>query len=152
MILDVLGNAPMYYGLNGGFAKAFEFLSRGDLGELELGKHEIDGDRVFAVVDEAQGRSKEGALMETHRKYIDVQLILEGTDEMGWKPISQCTQPADEYNAEGDAQMFADAPDVWTPVQAGMFAIFFPEDAHLPLVSDGRIRKVIAKVAVDQSV
>ena len=151
MILDVFENAHRYLALNNGFAKAFEFLMRPQLNELPVGKHEIDGDRVYAVVDKNPGRKKEEALLETHEKYIDIQLVLAGTDEMGWKPKSSCKQPSQEYDQETDIQFFTDDPDVWLPVKPGMFAIFFPEDAHMPLISSGQLHKVIAKVAVSES-
>jgi beta-galactosidase beta subunit len=48
-------------------------------------------------------------------------------------------------------QFFTDPPEAWLPVHNGTFAIFFPEDAHLPLISPGQIHKVVVKVAVNQS-
>ncbi|MCE5212674.1 MAG: YhcH/YjgK/YiaL family protein, partial [Deltaproteobacteria bacterium] len=94
------------------------------------------------------GRRKEDALLETHEKYIDIQLILAGTDEMGWKPGSLCKKPSGEYDQKNDEQVFTDEPDAWISTQSGSFVIFFPEDAHMPLISSGRIHKVVVKVAV----
>lgn len=150
MILDVLENAQRYVALNKGFAAAFEFLMRPDLNELPVGTYRIDGDRVYAMVAKDPGRRREDALLETHERYIDIQLVLAGTDDMGWKPKSSCSRPTAEYNPESDAQLFADEPDAWLSTAAGAFAIFFPEDAHMPLISSGIPHKVIAKVAVDQ--
>ena len=150
MILDVLENANRYLPLNHGFAKAFEFLMRSDLQELSVGRYEIDGDRVYAMVAKEPGRRKEDALLEIHEKYIDIQLVLAGTDDMGWKHKSSCKHPAGEYDPEDDIQFFADKPDAWLATASGAFAIFFPEDAHLPLVSSGDIHKVVVKVATRQ--
>lgn len=147
MILDVLENARRYCALNEGFAKAFEFLERPDLQKLPEGKYEIDGDRIYAMVSKEPGRKKEDALLETHEKYIDIQLILAGTDTMGWKPKSLCKQPTQEYDQKSDIQFFADKPDAWLATESGAFAIFFPEDAHMPLISPEQIHKVIVKVA-----
>ena len=146
MILDILENAHRYVALNRGFAKAFEFLLRSDLKELPVGKYEIDSDRIFAMVSKEPGRRKEDALLETHRKYIDIQLVLAGTDTMGWKPLSLCNKPAREYDQNADIQFFADTPDAWLATESGAFAIFFPEDAHMPLISPGQIHKVVVKV------
>ena len=148
MILDVLENAHRYLALHKGFAKAFDFLLRPDLKELPAGKYEIDADRVYAIVSKEHGRRKEDALLETHEKYIDIQLVLEGTDDMGWKPKSLCKKPAGKYDQKNDEQIFMDEPDAWISVQSGAFAIFFPEDAHMPLISSGQIHKVVVKVAV----
>ena len=150
MILDVLENAHRYLTLNNGFGKAFEFLMRSGLKELPVGKYEIDRERVYATVARDPGRKKEDALLETHKKYIDIQLILAGTDTMGWKPKSSCRHPSGEYNQEADIQFFADGPDAWLSTGSGAFAIFFPEDAHMPLISSGQIHKVVVKVAVNQ--
>jgi YhcH/YjgK/YiaL family protein len=148
MILDVLENAYRYLALNKGFAKAIEFLLRPDLKELPVGKYEIDSDRVYATLSKDPGRKKEDALLETHEKYIDIQLVLAGTDDMGWKPRSSCKQPSGEYDQTRDMQFFADEPEAWLSTKSGSFAIFFPEDAHMPLISSGQLHKVVVKVAV----
>lgn len=149
MILDILENGRLYAGLHGGFAQAFQFLSRTDLTHLELGRHEIDGDKVYALVAREPGRKKKDAELEVHEKYIDIQLVLEGTDEMGWRPKSSCTQPSCDYDPEKDFQLFADEPDAWIRTKPGVFAIFFPEDAHMPLISSGELHKVVVKVEME---
>jgi len=148
MILDILENAHRYIALHEGFAEAFDFLLRPDLKELPVGKYEIDGESVYAMVSKNTGRRKEDALLETHEKYIDIQLVLAGTDNMGWKSKSLCKQPFGEYDQKNDEQLFADKPYAWISTVSGAFAIFFPEDAHIPLISSGQIHKVVVKVAV----
>ena len=150
MILDVLENAHRYLALHNGFAKAFEFLMLSDLKELPVDKYEIDGERVYGIVSKDPGRKKEDALLETHEKYIDIQLVLAGTDDMGWKPKSSCKHPSAEYDQKTDIQFFTDEPDAWLSTESGAFAIFFPEDAHMPLISLGQIHKVVVKVAANQ--
>lgn len=146
MILDTLENASRYLPVNKWFEKAFEFLLRPDLEDLPVGKYEIAGEHVYAMVSNGPGRKKEDAPLETHSKYIDIQLVLAGTDNMGWKPKSLCRQPKAEYDPESDVQFFSDEPDSWLSTKSGAFAIFFPEDAHMPLISSGRIHKVVVKV------
>jgi biofilm protein TabA len=148
MILDILENGHQYFGLNPGFEKAFQFLVRSDITELPTDRFEIDGDRVYAMVAKDMGRRKEDALLETHQKYIDIQLILAGTDNMGWKPRSSCKQPSGVYDQETDLQFFSDQPDAWLTTKPGAFAIFFPEDAHMPLISPEQLHKVVVKIAV----
>lgn len=148
MILDILENAQHYLALHRGFARAFDFLLRPDLKELPAGKHEIDGENIYAIVAKEPGRRKEDALLETHEKYIDIQLVLAGTDDMGWKPRSLCKHPFGKYDQKTDEQIFTDEPDAWLSAQSGTFVIFFPEDAHMPLISSGRIHKVVVKIAV----
>ena len=147
MIIDVLKNADRYEKMHPGFMEAFAFLCRPDLQDLAVGRHVIEGDRVFAIVAKDPGRNRSEAQLETHEKYIDIQLVLAGHDDMGWRPKSQCLLPAGAYSSEEDIQFFTDSPLIWQPVAAGMFAIFFPEDAHQPLIGEGIIHKVIVKVA-----
>lgn len=147
MILDILENAHRYLAMNKGFAKAVEFLQRPELQGLPVGRYEIDGERVYAMVSKDFGLKKEDTRLETHEKYIDIQLILSGTDDIGWKPKSLCTQPSGEYDPESDLQFFADTPNTWLSIERGEFAIFFPEDAHMPMISSGQIHKVVVKIA-----
>jgi YhcH/YjgK/YiaL family protein len=148
MIYDIIEKSERYATLHDGFAKAFAFLKRSDLRELAADKYAIDGDRVFAMVARDQGRDMDEAQLEVHEKYIDIQMVLDGLDGMGWRPKDLCRQPAGPYDPEEDIGFYADPPAAWLPVGPGMFVIFFPEDAHLPLISSGLIHKVVVKVAV----
>ncbi|MEQ1629045.1 MAG: YhcH/YjgK/YiaL family protein, partial [Gallionella sp.] len=114
-----------------------------DLNALTPGVHQIIDKQLFVIVEEANGRTRAEAKLEAHRKYIDIQLVLEGVDEMGWKALADCHQPLDVHNAERDIRFFADEAATWISTPADHFCIFFPEDAHAPLVSSGPIRKVI---------
>jgi len=147
MILDIIENAHRYVGLHKRFGKAFEFLSRLDLKELAVGRYEIDGERIYAIVAREPGHRKEDEQLETHERYIDIQMILEGIDEMGWKPGSLCKKPFGEYNRTSDYQVFTDEPDAWVTVKSGSFTIFFSEDVHMAMISSRNIHKVVVKVA-----
>jgi YhcH/YjgK/YiaL family protein len=148
MILDRLENAERYVRLNPAFAPAFRFLQRADLGQLAAGRHEVDGDRIYAVVARDKGRRRAEAKLEAHRKYIDIQFVVAGNEEMGWTPLASCGAVSVPYNPQKDIEFFGGDPDVWLPVGPGAFAVFFPDDAHAPLVGTGTIHKVIVKVAV----
>ncbi len=148
MILDILANADRYAPLHPLFPRAFAFLRDTGLNALAPGRYPIEGERLFAIVESAAGRTREQAKLECHRKYIDIQLVLEGIDEMGWKPLCDCREPLADYSAEKDIQFFRDAPASWIATPPGAFCLFFPHDAHAPLVSNGEIRKVILKIAV----
>lgn len=148
MILDVLDNCDAYASLNPHFTKAFAFLRRADLADLAEGRHEVDGDNVYAVVAKGLGRSPEEALIETHDHYIDIQFVLQGSDTMGWKSRKALGPKTDASDPRSDVAFYEDAPTVWTDVTSGMFAIYFPEDAHMPMISEGELHKVIMKVAV----
>jgi biofilm protein TabA len=149
IIINKLQHAERYFNMHPAFEKAFEFLRQKGLAELPAGRHEIDGDRLYCIISKGPGRSRSEAKLEAHRKYIDIQYVIAGTDEMGWKPTADCKVIDTEYDTDKDIMFFKDQPDSWTPVPAGSFVIFFPQDAHAPLVSRGEIHKVVLKVAVE---
>lgn len=149
MITDKLENAAKYYHLHPAFEKAFAFLQQPNLAKLAAGKYIIDGEKLYASIGMNKGRKKSEARLEAHRKYIDIQYVIEGYDEMGWQLTKECKQIDAAYKADGDIEFFKDVPQVWKKVKAGHFAIFFPEDAHAPVVSDKDIYKVVVKVAVE---
>lgn len=148
MILSTLADADRYLNAHPRFASAFAFLRGTDLNSLPPGKHAVQGEEIFAIVEACAGRTREEAKLEYHRRYIDIQLVLEGMDEMGWKPVAECVDPATDYDEARDIRFFNDVPSSWIATPSGAFCIFFPEDAHAPLVSDGHIRKVVMKIAV----
>ncbi|HEX5363866.1 MAG TPA: YhcH/YjgK/YiaL family protein [Gallionella sp.] len=149
MILSSLSQSSRYAALHPLFTRAFDYIRDTDLMALKPGRHDIVGDDLFAIVEQVPGRTREAAQLEAHRRYIDIQLVLEGVDEMGWKPLADCHDPVSEHSAERDIRFFRDEPAAWIATPPGHFCIFFPEDAHAPLVSSSTIRKVIFKVTVN---
>jgi YhcH/YjgK/YiaL family protein len=148
MILDSLTNAERYASWHPGFAAGFAFLARPDLVELETGRYELDGERVFALVNRDPGRGRAGARLEAHRKYIDIQYLVAGSEEIGWRPLETCRQVVEPYSPERDIAFFADEPVAWINLPIGGFMIFYPSDAHAPLASTGENVKAVIKVAV----
>lgn len=148
MILDTLAHADRYCALHPLFARAFGFLRATDLNALAPGKHDVQGEQIFAIVEACPGRTRVEAKLECHRRYIDIQLVLEGVDEMGWKPVAACVDPATDYDDARDIRFFNDAPSSWVATPPGAFCLFFPDDAHAPLVGTDMIRKVVVKIAV----
>ena len=150
ILIDNIEQAANYYEMHPAFEEAFEFLKMSTLAELPVGRHEINGEKLFCLVAKDMGRSRAEAKLEAHRKYIDIQYIISGTDEMGWKPTANCDSIDQSYNIDNDIEFFKDDPQTWTKVPAGSFAIFFPEDAHAPMVDTEEIHKVVLKVLLEQ--
>lgn len=148
MIFSTLSQSSRYAALHPLFPRAFEYIRNTDLHALAPGHYPIAGDDLFAIVEHVPGRARAEAQLECHRRYIDIQLVLEGVDEMGWKPLADCREPVSDHSAEKDIRFFRDAPATWITTPPDHFCIFFPEDTHAPLVGSGHIRKVIFKIAV----
>lgn len=147
MILDALSEARRYVGLHPRFDRAFEFLTRADLAALPPGRQAVDGDLIYGSIEVTEGRSREGARLEAHRRYIDIQYTIDGAEEIGWLPLAACRAPRGAFDPDKDIVFFDDRPTTWLSVAAGRFAIFFPEDAHAPLGGRGLLRKAIVKIA-----
>ncbi len=148
MIFSTISQADRYKDLHPLFPKAFDYIRNTDLDALSPGVHQIVEGKLFAIVEHLAGRTREAAKLECHRKHIDIQYVLSGTDEMGWKTLADCKDPVDEYSEARDIRFFNDVPATWIATPANHFCIFFPEDAHAPLVSEGLIRKIVFKIAV----
>lgn len=152
MIQDTLDNSARYEAMNSRFAKAFAFLRTVD-GTQALGRHEIDGDRCFALVQAYATKPIGSAKFEAHRKYIDVQFLFRGRETILWAPLAAMKGQTMAYDETKEAALWNLVPDV-TPLHlgAGHFVILFPEDAHAPCVEwekSEEVFKVVVKVAVE---
>jgi YhcH/YjgK/YiaL family protein len=148
MILDRSENLRLYVPLHPLVRRVVDFLSAGDVTALPLGRHEIEGRRLFVIRDLAQGKGRSGALLEAHRDYIDIQIALDRPDVIGYSPLACCQRVREPYDAARDIEFFADSPESWITLSPGSFAVFFPTDAHAPLAIQGQIQKAVFKLAV----
>lgn len=136
-------------GLAARLQAAFTYLQQTDLENAEPGKVEIDGDRVFALIQEYQSKPRAQGFWESHRKYLDVQYVVSGVEHMGYANLSQLTMG--EYDAEKDV-LIHEGSGSFVLLPAGMFALMMPEDAHMPGIAVGNphpVKKVVVKVAVE---
>lgn len=150
MIIDTLENSGRYSALSKSLKEAFHFLESTDLKNQKEGTIELNGRNLYCTFSTQHGRKAEEAKLEFHRNYIDIHFTISGNDSIGWKSLKDCKNIEKEYDGEKDFGLFSDLPKMWITVEPGHFAIFFPEDAHAPLVSDGEIHKVVIKIAINE--
>jgi len=148
MVLDTLSSAGQYSSLHPSFASAFAFLRMVDPATLEPGKFTIDGDSVYASVSLGPGKGESEARLEAHRRYIDIQYVVRGDERMGWRHLTDCHHIMVPYETKTDVEFYEDRPATWVDVPPGTFVIFFPSDAHAPMVSADPILKVVVKVRI----
>lgn len=146
MIVDTLSNHDKYTTLNPRFAKAFEYVTSQDFNTLPFGKYEICGKDIFMIWGENELKKPENALLEVHNKYIDIQIIVCGTESFGWAERSSCKVAKSEFDPKNDIMFFDDTPSTYVTLHSGEFIILMPHDAHAPLVGHGSVRKCIVKV------
>ena len=147
MIVDTLENSHLYTPKDTPLAKAMEYLSKTDFSKLAPDRYDIDGDNIYAMVLEYDSRPLEGAEFEAHRDYADVHYVRQGTERMGYMNIKHLTV-TEPYDKEKDCEMLKGDVDIVT-LSDGMFAVVYPEDAHIPcLAVDGPalVKKVVIKI------
>lgn len=148
MIIDRLENPAVITVLPARLKRAVDYLRTTNLTALPVGRHDLDGDRLFALVQEYTTRKPDECVWEAHRMYIDVQYVVRGSERMGYTNIAQARE-REPYDAARDVAFFEPAEDYVT-VREGMLAIFGPEDVHSPSGAVGHpspVRKIIIKVA-----
>jgi YhcH/YjgK/YiaL family protein len=147
MIIDSIQNASKYFSVHPLFQKAFEYIKQTDLVNAADGKSDI-AEGLKAIISNAPGKTAETSLakFECHDKNIDIQLCVNGSETIGWKPREKCVAPNGGYSEEKDVRFFSDTPDMYFQLTNGQFAIFFPEDVHAPRIGEGNIKKLVIKV------
>jgi len=147
MIIDKIKNAHLYKNIGERISKSFDYITQTDLKNLASGKYEIDGENIFALISEYKTKLESEGKLEAHRKYIDVQYVIIGEELMGYSPLGN-QQILDPYKEQNDI-VFYTGDKSFIKVSEGMFAIFFPEDVHMPGIASGRsssVKKLVIKV------
>ncbi len=133
---------------NPNYLNAVKFIEENDLSLLEVGKHVIDGDKLWVNIVDADLRQAEDARLEVHNDYIDIQVPMSGEESFGVKPRRECVDPDGEYDAEKDILFYKDKDWTTVTVKPGEAITFAPDTAHAPLIGIGKIHKAIFKVKV----
>jgi biofilm protein TabA len=152
MICDRIDNSERYDCLGAGVSLALGALREGLFKDAPDGRYEIDGDRVYALVQRYTTRPLEQCKFESHRKYIDVQMVVSGEEAMGHAPIAKLT-PSTAYDETKDFSLYQPF-DGGTRLRlaGGEFAIFYPSDGHMPCLEAGApsaVVKIVVKVRVE---
>ena len=147
MIKDRLENAKIYYGLSERIKKGFDWLINTDFTQIQDGRYEID-ERLYANVQTYN--TKEDALFEAHREYIDIQYILKGEEKIGIVNYNNCKSEI-PYKIEKDIEFLNSADGEWISLKEGEFMILYPQDAHKPSINlheKSKVKKVVVKVGI----
>ena len=147
MIFDKIENLKRYGALLPNIDKVAEFIEKGNY-DFGGGIQHLDGDALYVSPFEGVGKERHEARLEAHRKYIDLQLLISGSEEIGWSPLSLCHQEVAPYSQEKDIVFYKDPVRDFLKLSPGYFAVFFPEDAHAPLVGE-EIQKLVFKFLVE---
>ena len=149
MIIDQLTNASLYDGVHPRLKKAFDFLLENDLQALPVGKYEIEDDKVFVMIQEYETKLIEECRLESHYLYTDIQYVIKGEERMVY--VNKEKTEVVEEQKENDV-MFLNGEGNHLIVEEGHFAVFMPQDAHMPGVcvkQPQAVKKAVVKVLCD---
>lgn len=151
MIYDNLSNIDLYKGLSTDIYTGLLFLQQANA-DIENGTYLLNS-RVKVIVSEYETKKVNGYGYEAHKKYLDIQCILNGQERVSCLPVERLkeTKP---YSEEIDAAFYS--ADIkhqpsYLSLQPGYFAIFFPQDGHMPQLcvdEPQMVKKVVVKVEI----
>lgn len=148
MIIDKIENASLYAGLSNRIDKALNYIRTTDLVNAEIGKYEIEGEHVFALVQEYKSKNPEDAKLESHYKHIDIQYIISGEEMMGLSTLKD--QIPHTVLEEKDVAFYQNNSTPYK-LEEGMFAILFPSDLHCPgmkCTENSNVKKLVVKILI----
>lgn len=146
MILSTLTDSHRTESLHPLFKRFFDYVKTHDLLRAPLGRIDVEGDDLFINNVEASLVEADKQVLEAHREYIDIHVVLQGCERIGWLPLDRCHDIRQAFDAAADCALYADKPASWATLGPGDFAVVFPEDAHAPVVGQGTVRKLIGKI------
>ncbi|MDE3124023.1 MAG: YhcH/YjgK/YiaL family protein [Bacteroidota bacterium] len=152
MIIDYLENLH-YYAFQPHLLQAFSFLQQPELFAIPDGKYEIDGLRIFALVNSYETVLPELEFMESHLKYIDIHYVVSGQELIGHGFLHQQPQQK-QVDVVNDCITYTSYPSFYSKLEAGMFGVFFPNDMHMPGIQNDKkffVKKIVLKVALSNT-
>lgn len=150
MIFDQLDKLKIYRGISKNFDFAIDYLLNNDFSILEDGSYPIDRDKVIVNVMSYWTKPLPEASFEAHRKYIDIQILIQGEEKCHYAPLDALVASG-SFNEEKDIGFYEGSENAAFELKPDNFAIFFPHDAHMPscdLAGRSQVRKIVVKIAV----
>lgn len=149
MIIDEITNAHLYEALGPKIKQAFDYIQLTDLLALEVGEHELDGRSFYVIAQCRTTKAQEQGRWEAHLHHIDLHYILQGTERIGYVPLSR--MEAGEYDATKDFLALSGTGQLLT-LQSGDFMLLWKNEGHMPgIVVDKPVvvKKVVIKIRLD---
>lgn len=148
MIKDNISNAEFYTGLSKGIKEGLEWIKNTDLDNIADGRYDLNGINYANV---QSYNTKDEALFEAHRNYIDIQYVIKGTEMCGISDYCQAKTEI-EYDNQKDIEFLSVNHKDYVTLKEKEFLILFPQDAHQPSMNvDGKcnfVKKVVVKVHI----
>lgn len=148
MILANISDAAHYYALHPQLKVLFNYIASHDLSAAPAGRVTLDGDALFINVSDATLKHPEEQMLEVHRAYIDVHFPLSGDEGIGISPLSALGQSDAPFDEVQDFALYTAPAQNYFTIHPGQFCLVYPHDAHAPILGQGTLRKLIAKIKI----
>ena len=149
MILFPLNELPAYVGLHPGLKCLADYLATHPIWGLSDGRHEVDGSRLYLNVEVGTLVEPRQRRLEVHRRYMDLHLPLSGPEIIGWTPSTDLGTSDEPFDEARDIAFYTQEAQTYVRVMPGQALLLMPGEGHAPLVGSGQMRKVIAKLLVE---
>ena len=135
-----------YKKLHPRFEKAFTALKELAAGNPDIGRYDIDGDNIYAMVQEYETKPSAEKKFEIHKEYIDIQYIISGEEIIGYESLDKLTPIADYAP---DAQLFFMNQEYdKIKFASGELTLLFPNEPHAPGVAVNDVPSTVRKIVV----
>ena len=149
MVLTDINDCGRYECLHPEFKAVFDFIRTADFNALPEGAVPLGDGRVIVHHVRALGKERSGQCLEAHREYIDIHHLIDGDESFGWLPLGQVGHWSSPYDAASDSALSDSVPLSYVSLSPGDMVIVWPEDAHAPLISSGKVHKLVVKVLLE---
>jgi YhcH/YjgK/YiaL family protein len=151
MIVDAIPQWKQYFRLPA-WQSAFDFLQSATPA-LEDKRHIIQGEDVFALVSTYHTKAPDTAVLEAHRQYLDIQVLLAGVEFLDWYPLAGLSIKT-PYVKDVEFFHHPASRELRVRLEPGFFAALFPGDAHRPQIVAGSesqlVKKAVIKINLDR--
>ena len=151
MINNSLNYTKNYYNLSENIKLSLEFLENNELKNFENGKYEISGEDVFINIQDYETKPENQGKWEAHRKYIDIQFMIEGSEKIGVGEI-QDFSTKEIYNEEQDVEFLeTQEKQQFITLKENEYIILYPQDVHMPQICNdipSYVKKAVVKVSI----
>nr|WP_241635061.1 YhcH/YjgK/YiaL family protein [Fusobacterium gastrosuis] len=151
MIYGEIKDIQIYKGLSKKLDRAIDFIFSGDYKKAKIGKNEIDGNTIyFNCPEKPMTKDKNGLELEYHKKYIDIHIVLEGEESIGYAPFNDCIETK-KFDVENDYALMKGEIKTEFYLNPEKFLVIFPYEPHIALLKvkeTKEIKKVIFKVEI----
>ena len=148
MIIDKVENIGKYSEVH---KEAVEFVEA--VTKEDFAGHYDFRDGVFANIDEYETRTFDNCKFEAHKKYIDIQLILDGVEKLDYMSVDEL-KVSEIYDEERDVMFFENSEELPDSVilRPGKFALIYPHEAHKPQIAIDdkpiKVKKAVVKIHI----